>query len=1144
MSEGQRLLDVFVSVRPDPEMLEAVKAAHETLISDLQKRLAEVSQAIGATTRTHVTEVSNAVQVLTDRLNALQQASQALQSQNRLTGGGGRGGASGGGGAVTSGSSAPPPQSPPPKTQAELELDRISERRAGIEENIRLLREANSLEISRLRNLGQKEFASPYEQQNLELRAIVLEMRAMDAEEVNLLTNDARRQEYLDFYTQIGRRVDNARESVERFADRVRQVSAFAVSQPGVLSGSKFQEDIAKLFRAQNIRAGIALGAPQERPTGLPSSGALADDLRAQEQVVRENAANVKRLRSEYDGTKYSVDNLRDAIDELANSQKRLSVLQLAAKDQGNLYRGIAEGARDASIAAGRLSISLKDIGDVGLRDDIVQLRRDVQDFERELTRLQSKGEFNFVVQSSGLDDLLQRLQSVTARSGTATTSKEKIVETNENLRASIRLDEIKVQELNEQYISRTTAKERAAIVSQRAELARNQALIQEANRDRDNSLIKEQELNALLIQRKALLGTLSADLQDLASRTNASFNRLQNTAFQVGQAFEDFAVGFQLNGFAGGIRGAANNISFIAQDIASIYVSSDKISQKWKLIAGVGTGIGAALAVTILPPTIAWLESLNDISIEIEDISRKMQDMSDESRRVAEANQKTRETLRGIGETDSFESVLQQLRDLREETQDTAKTVADTINNIFASDQVDGIRKSFGPISAEIRKQLEDLSIRAKLLQINLQPVAYGIDLFREQKPSIPFDEAIKRSTTESDKQIQSLLDTYILLGQQLDVVQSKAASGVPESSDLKRTSDLFVDLTKQIDEFAKSADVSDETKNFAETFRSNITPLQKAFEDLLKPLKEVEEVLQRRFSAAVDAAQRKTEQLAERQQLLRLQLQGQASEQSTALLDIREFSAQYQDMIEQTLEFYAKSQGVTSAQVEGLREVLRGQANMEIGNKNLTEQKSVLDRIQSVEERIAGLRERSAAARSQMVSPEDFAQQLQQNVLSIEPVDKNTDALEKATNELIELRLELVKLQQLEEIRVQRGEIAEFNRNAVNLGPQIPRIPSSVDRALLEAERALPFLRAPTVSDLMRMTPIVAPMGGIGGAAGMLDVMKGIPGQGSISDLVSVGVESGIRKALEGIAPALFNRIEGVSEAVKTKDMSPRAQ
>ena len=40
MSEGSRLLDVFVSVRPDPEMLEAVKAAHEALLSDLQKRLA------------------------------------------------------------------------------------------------------------------------------------------------------------------------------------------------------------------------------------------------------------------------------------------------------------------------------------------------------------------------------------------------------------------------------------------------------------------------------------------------------------------------------------------------------------------------------------------------------------------------------------------------------------------------------------------------------------------------------------------------------------------------------------------------------------------------------------------------------------------------------------------------------------------------------------------------------------------------------------------------------------------------------------------------------------------------------------------------------------------------------------------------
>ena len=148
----------------------------------------------------------------------------------------------------------------------------------------------------------------------------------------------------------------------------------------------------SRSFRVQNIRAGIALGVPQARPTGLPTTGELADDLRAQELVVKENAANVKKLRSEYDGTSNSVDRLKNAIDALADSQKRLLTLQLAAKDQGNLYREIANGARDASIAAGRLPTTLSEIGDTDLRDKIIQLRREIQDFERDRksTRLNS----------------------------------------------------------------------------------------------------------------------------------------------------------------------------------------------------------------------------------------------------------------------------------------------------------------------------------------------------------------------------------------------------------------------------------------------------------------------------------------------------------------------------------------------------------------------------------------------------------------------------------------------------------------------------------------------------------------------------------------------------------------------------------
>jgi hypothetical protein len=68
---------------------------------------------------------------------------------------------------------------------------------------------------------------------------------------------------------------------------------------------------------------------------------------------------------------------------------------------------------------------------------------------------------------------------------------------------------------------------------------------------------------------------------------------------------------------------------------------------------------------------------------------------------------------------------------------------------------------------------------------------------------------------------------------------------------------------------------------------------------------------------------------------------------------------------------------------------------------------------------------------------------------------------------------------------------------------------------------------------------------LGGFGGAAGMLDVFGAMQNRPSnISEMVGAGVEVGIRRALEGLSPELFNRIEGVTDAVKTKDMSPRAQ
>ena len=965
-------------------------------------------------------------------------------------------------------------------------------------------------------SLGQSKDAEKYRAQNRELRAIVLEMRTMTATEEELLENENERARYLRFYEDVAKRVSNANEAVGQFAARARSVSESARSQSEVLLTSRLDENLADAFRRQSIRAAVALSAPQERFTGLPSSGQLADDIKAQELAVRQNIAAVRALKQNYDGSASSVENLRNAVDVLVDSQKRLNVLQLAAKDQGNLYRGVAEGARDASIAAGRLSISLKEIGDIGLRDDIVQLRRDFQDFERELTRLQSKGEFNFVVQSSGLTELLNRLETLTARSGTATTSKEKIVSENENLRASIRQDEIESQALNEKYISRTTAIERTGIVNQREELAKNQAKIQEVNKQRDNSIQKEEELNKLLRERQALLGGLNKTFQSLADRTNASFNRLQNTAFQAGQAFEDFAVGFQLNGFAGGIRGAANNISFIAQDLASVYVDSEKISQKWKLIAGLGTGIGAALAVTILPLVIEWLENLNDIEVELADISKRMKDVARESELVAEFNQNTRETIDQIAESDSLESVLDTMRDLRLESEKLSNSVVDTLRSLSDQRALEDFRKGFSDVLDGVRQQIarlmnpQDIDILPDAL-----PLGFLDDAFFAAQRALR-EKQIAEELANSNE----LIDNYLELNRQIDAAFAGARRGVFDSAQLKDIEDRFGELADQVDAFAKSADVANQ--EFAKTARENIAPLQKLFEGLRESAREYENLITQRLIAATEAAIQKSEQLERRQKLIRREINGEIDAGAQQAIEIDEMSQQYQDMIDATLEFYKRSGAVRADQIDQLRAALQQQANLELGNAALKEEKDLVDKIRAAEEKLDGIRNKRGSRQSQVVRPEEFLQQIQTAVLSIEPVDKNTDALEKATKEIADLNFQLQRMNRLQAVAAEEAVIRERAAG----GPLLPR----------DAQRFR------ELQDIRRQVPLIArPAEDI---PGPFNPLRELPIRAALRDEVRLGVQDAIQQGLRDLAPNLFKSIDGVGEAVRKKDLGARAQ
>jgi hypothetical protein len=55
---------------------------------------------------------------------------------------------------------------------------------------------------------------------------------------------------------------------------------------------------------------------------------------------------------------------------------------------------------------------------------------------------------------------------------------------------------------------------------------------------------------------------------QEAEKKGGAGYGSFTNNMFQVGQAIEDFNIGFQLNGMLGGLRGASNNVAYLLSQL------------------------------------------------------------------------------------------------------------------------------------------------------------------------------------------------------------------------------------------------------------------------------------------------------------------------------------------------------------------------------------------------------------------------------------------------------------------------------------------------------------------------------------------------------------------------------------------------
>jgi|GEM_PF-4487800 len=622
-----------------------------------------------------------------------------------------------------------------------------------------------------------------------------------------------------------------------------------------------------------------------------------------------------------------------------------------------------------------------------------------------------------------------------------------------------------------------------------------------------------------------------SARMDEISQSRLRNFNALSNSAYQLGQAFEDAAIGYQLNGLAGALRGAANNISFVVNNLAQAPAIQDSIARRFGIagalgrdLVGITTGIGAALAVTVLPPTVEWLESLNDIELELEDISERYSEIVGKTERQVKLSLETQQFTRGVARADNFRAVLDSLDDLREKAQDTRIEIAETVDGLANSGAFAILKTQFDSISKGIDTVIEKYRKQAEFLrQPSLMPLGAPDGLFSPDK--------VLRAQEKPLLQFRATRDAIV---SQIETIQrsSRDFPVAPESFDNARKllNKLQDDLKATIgrEDFA---DFSGPAKDAAAQLEANLKPLDKTLEDLRNRAEEFRELTTRRLTEGIEAALRQTEVLQQRQLLIRERLSGREIPGGEMLLDVVEMSRAYQDLIDKQLKLYERA-GMARQDIERVRASLQRQADLEVGNQSLEQQADILEQIRQAEERIAELQGRRRDARSQNINFDSQMTKLQENALS--KTDDNTKALKDVRKELQNLNVRLVKLQASDLIRNQlsflQGELGQTSED--------PRIPGAAQQAARmreqinmtrQLEMFLPGFNPVVPGRGAFSMPVMAP--GIGPTMGMTELVLRNTVLDGFSMLMQFMTQTEIGQ-----------KILGVQEAIKQKDERAR--
>jgi hypothetical protein len=499
------------------------------------------------------------------------------------------------------------------------------------------------------------------------------------------------------------------------------------------------------------------------------------------------------------------------------------------------------------------------------------------------------------------------------------------------------------------------------------------------------------------------------------AQVASVSMNTLSNNAYQLGQAFEDFAVGFSLNGIAGGIRGAANNVAFLLNSLSQSKVFTDALTKQFIAMKGnvpskeaailaekfqtalpLVAGIGSALAITVVPAMLEWLATLDDVELKLLDIQDRIKQTardSDFASGLRASNDELLETLREAG---SVRDVLEEIKRIQFESSQGSKKVSESFGALTQSGDIRDTLTNLNTLSNKTDEYIAKLETAAAAADPDSAARIPG------PRPPREFQEEVFEARKRELQTVKDLRENIRIAREDLLRANIEVSSGSDKQAEaIEKANTSYKKLKETIKEledaraFGDAKDV-EKAKEQVEAFRVELEKIS----DLSA---EINNRTQNQLPAALQAVVTQSEKLAFSLEVAKANAIGIVDEEAVMLEKMQASNDEFRERLNLQLAIARESGASPEAINAANRAATMSQYRMQ--------EVEILNEIKKREEEIEKIEDRRAG-KAKFTNFDQFTKDLQINVLS--PEKENKDVIKENTEEIKKLKELLFILRQ----------------------------------------------------------------------------------------------------------------------------------